>query len=60
MADLKRALALMRYRTDTPTADSLAYASISLCARVLSISYEKTRTMLKQMVEENSSLPVQN
>ena len=43
MADIKRALALMRYRTASPTEDSLAYASISACAQVLSISYEKTR-----------------
>ena len=43
MPDIKRALALMRYRTTTPDADSLAYASISACAHVLSISYEKTR-----------------
>ena len=32
MADIKRALALMRFRTDTPSAESLAYASISACA----------------------------
>ena len=28
LPDIKRALALMRYRRTTPTVDSLAYASI--------------------------------
>ena len=35
IADIKRALALMRFRTATPSADSLAYASLSTCAKVL-------------------------
>ena len=47
MTDIKRALALMRFRTPTPTDDSLAYASISVISRVLCISYTKTRNLLK-------------
>lgn len=31
-ADIKRALALMRFRTSTPNEDSLAYASLNVCA----------------------------
>ena len=57
MVDMKRALALMRYRTTTPTVESLAYASISACAQVLSISYTKTHALLKEIVAENSSPP---
>ena len=47
ITDIKKALALMRYRITTPTVESLAYASISLCSRVLCISQEKTRNLLK-------------
>ena len=47
VTDIKRALALMRFRTTTPNADSLAYASISACAHVLGISYKKTHSLLK-------------
>ena len=32
IADIMRALALMRFRTTTPTVDSLAYASIEQCS----------------------------
>jgi len=60
MEDIKSALALMRFRTALPTKDSLAYASISACAHELSISYEKTRLLLKQIVSENTSQQLQN
>ena len=60
IADIKRALALMRYRTAKPTVDSLAYASISACAHVLSISYKKTHALLKEIVAENTSQPLDN
>ena len=60
IADIKRALALMRYRTTAPNADSLAYASISVCAHQLDISYRKTHALLKEIVAENTSQPVDN
>ena len=41
LADIKRALALIRFRTATPNADSLAYTSLSVCAKMLNISYTK-------------------
>ena len=58
ITDIKRALALMRYRTAAPTVDSLAYASLKLCSRVLCISYEQTRKLLKAIVKENCPLLV--
>ena len=57
IADIKRALALMRFRTINPTAESLAYASIELCSHELGISYEKTRRLLKEMVRVREPQP---
>ena len=58
--DIKRVLALMRFRTTKPTQHSLAYASISACAHVLNISYKKTHQLLKEIVTECTSQPLEN
>ena len=60
ITDVKKALALMRYRTTTPTVESLAYATISVCSRVLCISNNKTRNLLKEIIAENSPKPPRN
>ena len=60
IADIMRALALMRFRTTHPTQDSLAFASIELCSSELGISYQKTRKLLKEVVEANMPPPPQN
>ena len=55
MADIKKALALMRFRTTEPTKDSLAYATITQCAKILKISTYKTHQLLKSIVSDGVS-----
>ena len=45
IADIKKALALMRYRTVAPNDKSLAYTSLKVCAQILKISYTKAHQL---------------
>jgi len=54
LTDIKRALALMRFRTTSPSSESLAYASLSVCAKILKISYSKAHQLAQEIVKDNT------